>query len=617
MSQVSKNKILLMVIDCLIIISCVALSFVLQANGNIPAIEAMNVIMYGVFCVLISAFIFHVSSLYKRVWQFASVGEMLLIFKSVTISMVLSYLLTLIIPSVHVHVSVAINSYLLILLGVGASRFAVRLVKDYYTRQDMSGFKKTLIIGAGQCGVIVAKELNMNANSNLLAVGFIDDDPQKLSLQVVGIPVLGNRKDIPAVVEQHKITEIIIALPSVSRKEISEIIAICKRTNASLKIIPHINDLLEGKISIKSLRNVEVEDLLGREPVVLESDGIKDYIENKIILVTGAGGSIGSEICRQLIHFKPKKLLLLGHGENSIYQIHRELNKKGIELVPIIADVQDKNRIDDVFKKHQPQVVFHAAAHKHVPLMEENPSEAIKNNVFGTRNVADCADRYQAKKFVLVSTDKAVNPTSIMGTTKRIAEMYIQCLAKNSRTSFSAVRFGNVLGSRGSVIPLFKEQIAKGGPVTVTHPDMIRYFMTIPEASRLVLQAGAYATGGEIFILDMGEPVRIADLAHDLIKLSGLEPNVDIQIKYTGIRTGEKLYEELLMNEEGMTDTKHNRIFIGKPANFDREDIELELRRLERILGQDKDMIQELLSRIVPTYIGVRKVKEKVLVPSS
>src|SRR5690606_17476941 len=299
----------------------------------------------------------------------------------------------------------------------------------------------------------------------------------------------------------------------------------------------------------KSLRNVEVEDLLGRDPVILESDGIKDYIEGKVVLVTGAGGSIGSELCRQIISFNPGQLLLLGHGENSIYQIHRELSPRGIKLIPVIADVQDRARMEDVFRKHRPQVVFHAAAHKHVPLMEENPSEAIKNNVFGTRNVADLADQYGSHKFVLVSTDKAVNPTSIMGTTKRIAEMYIQCLAKQSKTSFSAVRFGNVLGSRGSVIPLFKEQIAKGGPVTVTHPEMIRYFMTIPEASRLVLQAGAYATGGEIFILDMGEPVKIADLARDLIKLSGLEPDVDIMIEYTGIRTGEKLYEELLLNE--------------------------------------------------------------------
>lgn len=616
MSKVRKHMILLMVVDCMIIAACVALSFILHANGNLNEIALPDALMFGVFSLVFSFITFYMVSLYKRVWQFASVGEMLLIFKSVSISLALAYLLTFVWPGIYVPVAVALNSYLLILLSTGGSRFAVRLVKDHFVKQDLSGFKKTLIIGAGQCGVIVARELKSNVNSNLLAVGFIDDDPLKLHQNVVGLPVLGNRSHIQEVVLQHKITEIIIALPSVSRREVSEIISICKRTNANLKIIPHINDLLEGKVSMKSLRNVEVEDLLGREPVVLESDGIKDYIEGKVVLVTGAGGSIGSELCRQLVSFKPGKLLLLGHGENSIYQIHRELSSTGIKLIPIIADIQDRTRMEDVFRKFRPQVVFHAAAHKHVPLMEENPSEAIKNNVFGTRNVADLADRFAAEKFVLVSTDKAVNPTSIMGTTKRIAEMYIQGLAKQSKTSFSAVRFGNVLGSRGSVIPLFKEQIAKGGPVTVTHPEMIRYFMTIPEASRLVLQAGAYATGGEIFILDMGEPVRIADLAHDLIKLSGLEPNVDIIIEFTGIRTGEKLYEELLMNEEGMTDTKHDRIFIGKPANLDREDIELELRRLERILGQDKEMIQEVLSRIVPTYSNGKREKNKVLVPS-
>ena len=616
MFKIRKYIYLLIIIDIFIIADGIALSYILNANGSLSEINYSQALTFMGISLVLGFGSFFMGSLYKRVWQYASVGEMLLIFKAVTISMGLSYIVTLILPKLHVPLAIVVNSYLLVLLGVGASRFAVRLAKDYLVKQDLSGLKKTLIIGAGSCGVIVARELKSNVNSNLVAIGFIDDDPLKLNQSVVGLPVLGNRSHIQEIVTKHKVTEIIIALPSVSRKEISEIISICKRTTTDMKIIPHINDLLEGKISMKSLRNVEVEDLLGRDPVVLESDGIREYVEDKIVLVTGAGGSIGSELCRQLISFKPGKLLLLGHGENSIYQIHRELSSKGIKLVPIIADVQDRTRMEDVFRKFKPQVVFHAAAHKHVPLMEENPSEAIKNNVFGTRNVADLADRYEAQKFVLVSTDKAVNPTSIMGTTKRIAEMYIQCLAKQSKTSFSAVRFGNVLGSRGSVIPLFKEQIAKGGPVTVTHPEMIRYFMTIPEASRLVLQAGAYATGGEIFILDMGEPVRIADLAHDLIKLSGLEPNVDIMIEYTGIRTGEKLYEELLMNEEGMTDTKHKRIFIGKPANFDREDIELELRRLERILGQDKDMIQELLSRIVPTYSGGRN-SEKVLVPSS
>lgn len=617
MSKARRNIGILMAIDCVIIALCVFLSYVLHANGDLSKVGETQAIMYALLCIVVSFVSFHYCSIYRRIWQFASIGEMMLIFTAVTLSMTISYLFTLVVPILEVRVAIALNIYLLTLLGVGASRLGIRLVREYGTRQDISSFKKTLIIGAGQCGVLVAKELKGNSNTNLLAVGFIDDDPTKIAKSIVGLPVLGSRHDIEQLVETYNITEIVIALPSAKRKEVSDIIAICKKTNANLQIIPVISDLLEGKISMKSLRNVEVEDLLGRDPVKLENDGIQDYITGKTVLVTGAGGSIGSELCRQIVAYQPKELLLLGHGENSIYLIHRELSPKGVKLIPIIADVQDRTRLEQVFTKYQPQVVFHAAAHKHVPLMEDNPSEAIKNNVFGTRNVADCADKFGSNKFVLVSTDKAVNPTSIMGTTKRIAEIYIQCLAKHSRTSFSAVRFGNVLGSRGSVIPLFKEQIAKGGPVTVTHPEMIRYFMTIPEASSLVLQAGAYATGGEIFILDMGEPVKIADLAKDLIRLSGLEPNVDIMIQYTGIRTGEKLYEELLLKEEGMTDTRHDRIFIGKPATFDREDIELELRRLERILGQEKEMIQELLSRIVPTYSGGKKVESRVLVPSS
>lgn len=616
MSKATRNKIILVSIDLSIIVTCIALTFILHVNGNLEHI-VMEQLLYFVAITIATAFIsFHFTSLYKRVWQFASVGEMIVIFKAVTLSIISSYIITLLLSKHGIPASIMVNAYLLILLGVSASRFLIRIYTDGYKKQDGKNVRRALIVGAGQCGVIMAKEIRFNTGSRLSAVGFIDDDASKLSNKIVGIPVLGNRYNIPDIVERYSIEEIIIALPSVPKKEVSKIIAICKNTNANIQMIPNFSDLMEGKVSLKSMRNVEVEDLLGREPVKLENTGILEYIENQVVLVTGAGGSIGSELCRQISQFKPAKLLLLGHGENSIYHIHQELQGKVEKLIPIIADVQDKERLQQVFQQFKPNVVFHAAAHKHVPLMEENPSEAIKNNVFGTRNVADCADKFGSAHFVLISSDKAVNPTSIMGTTKRIAEMYIQSIAKQSKTKFSAVRFGNVLGSRGSVIPLFKKQIASGGPVTVTHPEMIRYFMTIPEASRLVLQAGAFANGGEIFILDMGEPVKIADLARDLIRLSGFEPDVDIKIEYTGIRTGEKLYEELLLDEEGMTDTKHQRIFIGKPANFDRESIELELRRLERILGQDKAKIQELLNRIVPTYSGVNKDAQAVLVPS-
>ena len=616
MSYARMRTLVLMVIDSSIIMGCITISYLFRYNAILTSVEIRQAALYSGFAIIIGIFVLYKHGLYRRAWQFASVGEVVLIFRAVTISILLAYIITSLVIPGRIPISIGFRTYELGLLGIGGSRFILRIIKDNYIKGS-DRQRQSLIIGAGQCGVIVYRELKMNAASNQAAVGFIDDDPRKWGQEVFGLNVIGGREHIINICKEQQVDDIIIAIPSASRTQISDIIAICKQTNAKLKMVPQINDLLEGKVELSMIRDVGVEDLLGREPVILESDGIDEYIAGKVVLVTGAGGSIGSELCRQIIKFKPSKLLLLGHGENSIYQIHRELSNKVEHLVPIIADVQDRKRMEQVFQQHKPHVVFHAAAHKHVPLMEENPSESIKNNVFGTRNVAECADLYGAERFVLISTDKAVNPTSIMGTTKRIAEMFIQCLAKQSRTKFSAVRFGNVLGSRGSVIPLFKEQIAAGGPVTVTHPEMVRYFMTIPEASRLVIQAGAYANGGEIFILDMGEPVKIADLARDLIRLTGYEPGVDIEIKYSGIRPGEKLYEELLLQEEGMTDTQHSRIFIGKPASFNREDIELELKRLERILGEDRHVIQELLSRIVPTYMREQKEDKRVLVTSS
>ena len=414
-------------------------------------------------------------------------------------------------------------------------------------------------------------------------------------------------------------------MPSVSRTEIKHIIELCKQTKAKLKIVPILNDLIIGKVNIQQIRDVQVEDLLGRDPVHTDLQGIANYVEGKTVLVTGAGGSIGSELCRQIAKFKPKQLLLLGHGENSIYTIEMELrqNYPSLRLEPIIADVQDRDRIEQVFEIHRPQVVFHAAAHKHVPLMERNPAEAIKNNVFGTRNVAWAAHLYTAERFVLISTDKAVNPTSVMGTTKRIAEMIIHTINKGSKTKYAAVRFGNVLGSRGSVIPRFKEQIQRGGPVTVTHPEMVRFFMTIPEAVQLVIQAGAYAQGGEVFVLDMGEPVKISDLAKSLIKLSGFEPDDDIKIIYTGMRPGEKLYEELLTSEEGLTSTLHNRIFIGKSEEYELDMLRQRVRQLEAVV-EEPGKVRQALKDLVPTYQmpladkvqAVKEVQEPVRVKS-
>ncbi|WP_338131207.1 polysaccharide biosynthesis protein [Cohnella rhizosphaerae] len=451
---------------------------------------------------------------------------------------------------------------------------------------------------------MVAREFKGSDMADHKLIGFVDDAKDKHNLTIHGLPVLGGRSDLSTLVEVFKIKEIIIAIPSVPRSQISEIINLCMACGVKIKIIPGINDLIKGKISVNAIRNVDVEDLLGRDPVHTDLQGIADYVHNKVVLITGAGGSIGSELCRQVASFAPDKLLLLGHGENSIYTIEMELKHKfpGMLFEPIIADVQDRRRMEEVFDSYRPQVVFHAAAHKHVPLMEKNPAEAVKNNVFGTQNVADCADKFGTERFVLVSSDKAVNPTSVMGATKRIAEMYVQSLNASSRTRFASVRFGNVLGSRGSVIPAFKTQIARGGPVTVTDPQMVRYFMTIPEAVQLVIQAGALSQGGEIFILDMGEPVRILKLAEDLIRLSGYEPYIDIPIHFTGIREGEKLYEELLTAEEGATKTQHERIYIGKPEVISREDLARELNKLNRVIAGGSDDVKEAIEQLVPLY---------------
>ena len=500
-----------------------------------------------------------------------------------------------------------LHTWMMITLGVFYSRILLRILRKKH-QKSQSNAKRALIVGAGSAGILVAKEMKNAIDSPLFPVAFIDDDPNKLKLQTQGIPVAGTRKDIITIVQQYKIDIIIIAIPSVSREEITNILNICKKTKAQIKIIPRISDIINGKFTLNMIRDVKVEDLLGRPPIHIDLQEIAGYVTKKIILVTGAGGSIGSEICRQIALFNPKKLLLLGHGENSIFAIENELKRLYPDLIieSIIADIQDKKRLETIFKYYHPDVVYHAAAHKHVPLMESNPTEAIKNNVLGTRNVATCAHQYNVERFVFISTDKAVNPTSVMGVTKRIAEMIIQNLDKKSQTKFTAVRFGNVLGSRGSVIPIFKQQIREGGPVTVTHPDMIRYFMTIPEAVQLVIQSGALAKGGEIFILDMGKPVKISDMAKDLISLSGLELNKDIKIVYTGIRPGEKLYEELLTFDEGSTASKHQLIYIAKPVELPGM-LQDSLTKLEQLCYKDPEIdtiidIKRIFHEIVPTY---------------
>ena len=521
---------------------------------------------------------FYFFGLYKRAWQYASIGELVVVISAVTlgsfINITISYFLmnpgTLPLPR-----SVFILSWMLNILLIGGSRLAWRLVRDYGLQNYVPNKdgKPVLIVGAGDSGVIVAKELKRHYNRHINIVGFVDDDQGKRNLKILGIPVLGDRHDIKVIVDKYEVKEVILAIPSAEGSVVREIVNICHEAKLDIKILPGLYDLIEGNVTVNQIREVQVEDLLGREPVKVDLEGISSYVTGQVVLVTGAGGSIGSELCRQLVRFSPKKLLLLDNCENNVYDIELELHQANPhqEIIPIVKDVRDRAAIDQVFKTHLPQVIFHAAAHKHVPLMEANPEEAIKNNVMGTYHVARAADSYGAKKFVLISTDKAVNPTSVMGASKRVAEMFIQYLDKTSPTNFVAVRFGNVLASRGSVIPLFKKQIAQGGPVTVTHPEMVRYFMTIPEAVQLVIQAGSMARGGEIFVLDMGEPVKIMDLANTLIRLSGFEPDRDIEIVITGMRPGEKLYEELMTAEEGVNATNHKRIFVAKPNGLNQE----------------------------------------------
>lgn len=507
--------------------------------------------------------------LYQKSWRFASVGELISIAKIVTFTIItLAIVQKLALGEVYVRVLMI--TWMLHIILIGGSRFSYRVLRNLKHRPNTTK-KRTLIIGAGSAGTMVTRQLLQNAEAELLPVAFIDDDIRKHHLDILGIPVLGAVSELKEIVEEKKIENILIAIPSLSKKELQPIFNECNKTTVKAQIMPMLEDIMVGKVAVSEFRDVSVEDLLGREPVELDISSISKRITGKTVLVTGAGGSIGSEICRQISKFSPKRLLLLGHGENSIYTIDMEMrnNKENtFEIIPVIADVQDRNRIFDVMDQFKPDVVYHAAAHKHVPLMEYNPKEAIKNNIIGTKNVAEAADTFGVNTFVLISSDKAVNPTNIMGATKRFAEMVIQNLAVRSKTKFVAVRFGNVLGSRGSVIPLFKKQIQAGGPVTVTHPDMTRYFMTIPEASRLVIQAGTLARGGEIFVLDMGEPVKIVDLAKNLITLSGYTVD-EIGINFSGIRPGEKMYEELLNENEMHKEQVFSKIHVGKAVLLD------------------------------------------------
>ncbi|SDI94365.1 nucleoside-diphosphate sugar epimerase/dehydratase [Alteribacillus bidgolensis] len=556
-----KRLLALMGIDSFIVMIAVFIGGFLIYNTDYVG---SAIIFASSFTLVVSHHLFaYIFNLYKRVWQYASINELKSIFKAITLSIITTAAMQIVVFDA-LHIRTLTITWMLHILLIGGSRFAWRIYRDTYIKPSKNK-KRTLIVGAGNAGTMVARQMQQSNESELLPVAYVDDDMTKQHLEIMGVPVAGQIKDIQQVVENAEIEHIVIAIPSLQKQDVQRIYEECLKTNIKTQILPLMEDLLSGKVSVNQFRDVQVEDLLGREPVELDIDGISESITGKTVLVTGAGGSIGSEICRQITKFNPARLILLGHGENSIYDIEMELKQCNIitELVTEISDIKDKEKMELVFERERPDVVFHAAAHKHVPLMERNPEEAVKNNVIGTKNVAEAADENGTSTFVMISSDKAVNPTSVMGATKRIAEMVVQHMDKTSPTRFVSVRFGNVLGSRGSVIPLFKKQIQKGGPVTVTHPEMTRYFMTIPEASRLVIQAGALARGGEIFLLDMGEPVKIVVLAKNLIKLSGYSED-EIGIKYTGMRPGEKMFEELLKDDEVYPEQIYPKIHIGK-----------------------------------------------------
>ncbi|MFF2753494.1 polysaccharide biosynthesis protein, partial [Psychrobacillus sp. NPDC058041] len=539
--------------------------------------------------------------LYRKVWEYASVRELWLIFKAVTLSIVVVAIIQMIIRGDVLFRALSIT-WMLHLLLIGGSRLSWRVFRDTYISGEKFNIKRkrTLIIGAGSAGTMIVRQLFSNMESPLLPIAFLDDDSKKKGLEIFNIRVLGGTEIIADAVIDLDIEHIIIAIPSLDKSTSAMLMQQCLDTGIHTQIMPLIEDLLTGKVSINEIRDVKLEDLLGREEVELDLESISTKLTNKKILITGAGGSIGSEICRQVARFDPKKIILLGHGENSIYTIDMELRQKvspNTKIIPIIADIQDRNRIFDIVSEYKPDVIYHAAAHKHVPLMEYNPMEAVKNNIFGTKNVAEAADMFGVGYFVMISTDKAVNPPNIMGATKRFAEMVVQNIAKESMTKFAAVRFGNVLGSRGSVVPLFKKQIAAGGPITVTDPEMTRYFMTIPEASRLVIQAGTMASGGEIFVLDMGEPVKIVDLANNLIKLSGYSKE-EIGVRFSGIRPGEKLYEELLDENEIQSKYVFPKIHIGLATPISYGELTYVLDKLVDMTMDDmKDLLIGLANR--------------------
>lgn len=595
-----RDKLKLLFIDAIILAVMPLAALLLRFEGVVPAAEFDIFRACLPWMVLISLAIFYFYGMYHRIWHYARMRDLIAIVGAVTLSQAAIFILTVLL-SIAIPRSVMIITWLLDLGAIGASRLMFKINLDLVT-ESKGGRENLLIVGAGDAGAMLARELEQNDAATISIVGFVDDDEKKQKGRLAGFPILGTTRDIPAVVRKHKIDTIVIAIPSADGDAVRRIDRQCRKTGANVRTMPGIYEMISGEAGMGELREIRLEDLLRRDPIQLDFDQITGYIAGKTVLITGAGGSIGSELSRQISRVGAKEIILLGRGENSIYEIHQELKRKFPEQTyhTVIANITDKDRMARIFKRFHPQVVFHAAAHKHVPLMEIQPDEAVRNNVFGTKNVAELADENQAEIFVLISTDKAVNPTSVMGATKRTAELVLQEINQHSKTKFVTVRFGNVLGSRGSVVPLFEKQIAAGGPVTVTHKEMTRFFMTIPEAVQLVLQAGSQAEGGEVFLFDMGKPVKINDMAEDLIRLHGLIPGRDIKIVYTGLRPGEKLYEELLTSEEGTASTKHKKIFKARIQPLDEADLKQSLQTLQKTT--DRQILLQTLKHMIPTY---------------
>ena len=607
---IEKRIWLIALIQLAIIIASLVLAFMFRFDMQIPG-QYWHV-LYALLPALltIKLVVFYLMGLFTGWWRYVSMADLITIFKANIVAS-----LGFVLYAVFVHRleniprTVLALDFILCFLLMGGVRFVTRAFRENYFPMPLRKQPentRVLVVGAGDAGQMIAREIRQNPRLNLTVVGFVDDDPKKKGERFQGIGVLGHQDALAAICQEQAVDEVIIAIPSASGKEIRQIVERCVEAEVRFKTLPGVGDLIDGRVSIESVRAVSLDDLLGREPVRLEIERIKASLAGKRVLVTGAGGSIGSEICRQIARFAPKKMILYENAETPLFHIEQELlhSAPGVRLIPIIGDIRYRARVEAIFDEFMPEVVFHAAAYKHVPMMEHNPAEAVNNNIRGTKILADAADAFGVERFVMISTDKAVNPTNVMGASKRAAEIYVQSLARRSRTTFVTVRFGNVLGSNGSVVPIFQEQIRKGGPVTVTHPEVTRFFMTIPEASQLVLQASSMGRGGEIFLLNMGEPVKIVKLAEELIRLSGLRPYEDIDIVFSGLRPGEKMYEELLLSGEGIVATEHEMIMVAKSASCDAEELG---RKLELLFAAaralDLQHIRSLLQGVVPEFI--------------